>query len=220
MILEELRKEILAVSQTLIDKGVISDGQGNISAFAKEEGLIAITPSAVPYADREPRDICVVDKEGSLIEGRWQPTSEMALHLVFYRDRSDVSAVVHTHPPYTTVFGIIGSKPMPMVLNEAAMGLGGEVPVAPYGRPGTEELAEITCRAAGGGTAAIMAHHGLVTVGETLPQAVISTIAAEDTARAIILARSMGAQVQALAEAEVAVLREMFLGYQPQRADR
>jgi ribulose-5-phosphate 4-epimerase/fuculose-1-phosphate aldolase len=219
MILKELRQEILQSSRTLLAKGVISDGQGNLSAYHREEGLIAITPSAVPYQERELRDICVVEPDGSLVDGRWKPTSEMALHLVFYRERPDVEAVVHTHPPYTTVFGIIGSEPMPMVLNEAAMGLGGDVPVAPYGRPGTEELAEITCQAADGGTAAIMAHHGLVTVGGSLQQAAISTIAAEDTARAIILARSMGERVIALEDSEVNVLREMFLGYRPRRSD-
>lgn len=219
MRLENLRNEILDISLTLIDQGVLSDGQGNISAYDRELDLIAITPSAVPYSEREAEDICLVNRKGDLVEGRWKPTSEMALHLVFYRERPDVNAVVHTHPPYATVFGIIGDEPMPMVLNEAAMGLGGSVPVAPYGRPGTEELAEITCRAAGQGTAAIMAHHGLVCVGKELHLAAVASTAAEDTARAIILARSMGETVRALEDREVAALRDMFLGYRPSRPE-
>lgn len=219
MLLVKQREKIISVSLQLMAEKCVSDGQGNLSIMDREQNLIAITPSAVPYQDREPEDICVVDPQGNLIEGNWKPTSEIALHLVFYRRRADISAVVHTHAPNSTVFGIIGDEPMPMVLNEAAMGLGGAVPIAPYARPGTERLAELTCEATGDGIAVIMAHHGLVTIGDTLEHAYAATTAAEATAQAIILARSMGACVQSLEDEEVKSLRKMYLGYRPQSID-
>lgn len=211
MLLEILRKEIAELGNTMVKDRLAHDGQGNISAFDREKDLIAITPSAVPYGERAPEDICVVNTDGILVDGRWKPTSEIALHLEFYRCREDVRAVVHTHPIYATVFGIIGVDAMPVVLNEAAMGLGGPLPVAPYARPGTRELAQITCRAAGVGVGAIMAHHGLVTVADRLSYAYMSTQAAEMTAHSIILARSMGENVITLSLEEARSLREMFL---------
>lgn len=215
MLLREVREKILDISHKLIQDRVISNGQGNLSYYDRESGYIAITPSAVPYEDRGVEDICVIDLDETLIEGNWKPTSEIALHMVYYRNRSDIQAVVHTHAPYATIFGIIGEESMPMVLNEAAMGLGGAVPVAPYARPGTETLAEVTVKATGKGIAVIMAHHGLVTLGVTLDEAYVATAAAEHTARALYRVRSMGVKAKVLSQSEVKTLREMYLKYAP-----
>jgi ribulose-5-phosphate 4-epimerase/fuculose-1-phosphate aldolase len=122
----------------------------------------------------------------------------LILQLHYYRNREDVNAVVHTHAPYTTVFGITDEKSMPVVLNEDAMELGGPLPVAPYACPGTKKLAKVTLEATGEAFGVIMAHHGLITIGVNLKAAYGSTLATEDTARTIILARSMGANVNAL----------------------
>jgi len=217
MKLIEERKRILEISNKLITAGFIHNGQGNVSIYNREIGLAAITPSAVPYEERELEDICVVDLDGNIIEGKWKSTSETSMHLIYYKKRSDVNAVIHTHAPKATVFGIIGNEPMPMILNEASMGIGGAVPIAPYGRPGSEELAEVTCEAVGDGFAAIMAHHGLITVGPTIDLAFVATAAVETTADTIIMARSMGKEPIAMPDNEVKILREMFMGYKPQK---
>ncbi len=215
MLLQEYRERILEVSHKLIHDRVIVTGQGNLSYYDRETGYIAITPSAVPYEERGVEDICVIDLEENLVEGNWKPTSEIALHMVYYRNRSDIHAVLHTHAPYATIFGIIGEESMPMVLNEAAMGLGSAVPVAPYARPGTEELAQVTFAATGEGIAVIMAHHGLVTLGPSLDEAYVATTAAEHTAQALYRVRSMGVEAKVLSESEVKKLREMYMKYAP-----
>lgn len=213
------RKQILEISEKLLAAGLIHDGHGNISIFDRQSGLTAITPSAVPYAQREVEDICIVDLEGNLVEGKWKSTWETNLHLIYYRKRTDVNAVVHTHAPKATVFGIIGSEPMPMVLNESAMGVGGAVPVAAYARPGTDELAEVTYQATGDGYAAIMAHHGVITVGVNIDYAYIGMIALESTAATLIMARSMGCEPIPISDDEVKVLRKIYLeGYKPKQA--
>jgi len=171
MKLVEERKKILEISHKLIAADLVHDNQGNISIFNRKNDLIAITPSAVPYDQREVEDICVVDLDGNLVEGKWKSTSEINLHLIYYRERDDVNAVVHTHAPKATVFGVVGTDPMPMILTEAAMSIGGPVPIAPYARPGTNELAEVTFKATGDGLAVIMAHHGLITVGANIDYA-------------------------------------------------
>ncbi len=217
MKLFEERKKILEISNMLIAAGLIHNGHGNISIYNRESGLAAITPSAVPYEDREIEDVCVVDLDGNIVEGKWKSTWETSMHLIYYKKRPDINAVVHTHAPKATVFGIIGTEPMPMVLNESSMGIGGAVPIAPYARPGTDELAELTCEAVGDGFAAIMAHHGLITVGPTIDQAYIATIAVESTANTIIMARSMGMEPIVMPDDEVKILKGMFVEYQPSK---
>lgn len=210
MILVKEREKILEISHKLLKTGLIHDGQGNLSIYDRESNLVAITPSAVPYDQRDVEDICVVDLDGKLIEGKWKSTSESRLHLIYYRKREDVNAVIHTHPLKATVFGVIGNEPMPMILNEAAMGIGGPVPIAPYAMPGTEELAELTLKSTGDGNAAIMAHHGLITVGTDLDYAYFTTIAVETSAATIIMARSMGRDPIAISEEEVKILHQVF----------
>jgi len=212
------RKKIIEISQKLLSAGLIHDGQGNISMFDRKSGLVAITPSAIPYEDRVVENICVIDLDGNIIEGDWKPTSETPLHLIYYKKRSDINAVIHTHAPKATVFGVIGNEPMPMILNEAAMCIGGAVPIAPYGRPGTDELAELTCEVVGDGFAAIMAHHGLITVGPTIDLAYMATTAVESTADTIIMARSLGKDPINLPDNEVKTLRKMLLGYKSHKA--
>jgi L-ribulose-5-phosphate 4-epimerase len=220
MKLLEERTRILKISQDLIAAGLIRDTQGNISILHRDQSLIAITPSAVPYAERDAEDISVIDLEGNLLEGRWKPTSEFHLHLIFYRERDDVNAVVHTHPPKATVFGVLGSDPLPVVLNEAAMVIGGAVPIAPYARPGSVELAEVTFKATGDGNTAIMAHHGLITVGQDLESACRASIAVEASADTIITARSMGFEPNSLSPEEVDILRKTYLdNYKPKKAE-
>lgn len=218
MKLLEERKKILDISQQLLAAGVIHNGAGNISIYNRESGLVAITPSAVPYEDRQVEDICIVDVDGNIVESKWKPTSETPMHLINFKKRSDVNAVIHTHAPKATIFGIIGTDPMPMVLNESAVGIGGAVPIAPYGRPGTDELAEVTSEALGDGCATIMAHHGLLTVGATIDLAYIATVSVETTAGAIILARSMGVEPIAIPDDEVKILRGLLVGYKPTEA--
>ncbi|NQS91131.1 MAG: class II aldolase/adducin family protein [Chloroflexi bacterium] len=218
MRLIEERKKILNFSNKLLRAGIIQDGQGNLSIFDRKTGLIAITPSAIPYQERDIEDICIVDLDGNIIEGKWKTTSETSLHLIYYNKRTDINAVIHTHAPKATVFGVIGEEPMPMVLNEAAMGLGGAVPIAPYARPGSEELAKVTFQTTGDGIAAIMAHHGLITVGERIELAYLGTLAAEATAETLILVRAMGCEAKSLNAAEVKILREMYFGYKPRKA--
>ena len=211
MLLKELREQVIETCLKMLEDGVAFGTQGNVSAFDRQKGLVAISPSALRYQTMKPEDICVVDLAGKAVESKWKPTSELFLHLIFYNKRSDVQAVVHTHALYCTTFSAI-NEPVPLILNEAAMNLTGPIPVAPYERPGSKELAEVTLKAMGpDGVAAIMLHHGLVTVGADLAAAYETTLAAEMTAHTVILARSMGKEVIPMDPAECAHLREVYL---------
>nr|HID12402.1 class II aldolase/adducin family protein [Anaerolineae bacterium] len=210
MLLRELRVEVLATARRMVADGLAYGAQGNISALDPETGLIAITPSAIEYHRMKAEDVVVVDKYGKVVDGQWKPTSETPMHTIFYRERSDVGAVVHTHAPYATTFAVIG-EPVPMVLVEAALCLGKPVPVAPYRRPATEDLAQIALETMGEGVGVLLAQHGLITVGANLERAYAATIAAEMSARLAIMARSINVEPVELDLDEVADLHEIYL---------
>jgi ribulose-5-phosphate 4-epimerase/fuculose-1-phosphate aldolase len=102
---------------------------------------------------------------------------------------------------------------MSVVFDEAAIGLGGPMPVAPYVRPTTNELAVATYEASADSMGVIMAHHGLITFDPDLEQALISTLAAESTAKAITLVRAMGANLVTLDQQEARELHQNYLKY-------
>jgi L-ribulose-5-phosphate 4-epimerase len=218
MQLATLREQVLETALQMIRDGLAFGAGGNISARDAESGLIAITPSAIEYTRMSPEDIVVIDEHGLKIEGQWKPTSETPMHTIFYREREDVGAVVHTHAPYASVFAISG-QPIPMVVTESALCIGGPVQVAPYVRPGTEELARAVLETMGAGVSVLLAQHGMIAAGPDLHAAYATTIAAEVSARLTLLARSAGMQPITLEQGEVGDLRELYLKhYHPTKA--
>jgi ribulose-5-phosphate 4-epimerase/fuculose-1-phosphate aldolase len=218
MLLKELREKVYYYCTALPKYELGHGSQGNISALDPETGLIAIKPSAINYDVMKPEDICVVDKFGNHVEGKWKSTSETPMHTIFYRERPDVGAVIHTHAPYATVFGVI-NEPIPPILTEASTGIGGPVRVAAYQTPGTDALAQGALTEMGNDVCIILAHHGLLAVGLDLEKAFDTTLAVETSARLVILARSMGAKVNTIPQSEIDLLRKMYLEkYHPHSA--
>lgn len=217
--LDVLREEVLEKAKQMVIDGLAYESGGNISAIDAEKGLIAITPSAIEYRKMRVEDITVIDKQGNVVDGRYKPTSETPLHTIFYRERMDVGAVVHTHAPYASAFAVI-DEPVPMLVTEAALCIGGPVKVAPYRRPGTEELSKIALEVMGDGVAVLLGQHGLITVGPNLRDAYSTTLATEISARLAITARAIGVAPTHLAPDEVSILRELRLRhYHPTLAD-
>ena len=218
MKLRALREQVLETAQQMVRDGLAYGSGGNISAQDLDSGLIAITPSAIEYSQMTPEDIVLINEFGKSIEGKWKPTSETPMHTIFYRERAGVRAVVHTHAPYVSVFAISGER-IPMVVTESALCIGAPVEVAPYARPGTEELAEIVLKTMGAGVSVIMAQHGMIAVGPDLHAAYGTTIATEVSAKLTIMARSAGMQPLTLELAEVKELRQLYLEhYHPTHA--
>jgi L-ribulose-5-phosphate 4-epimerase len=220
MMLEGLREEVLEKAKQMVIDGLAYESGGNISAIDAQKGLIAITPSAIEYRKMKVEDIVVIDKQGNVVDGVYKPTSETPLHTIFYRERPDIGAVVHTHAPYASVFAVIG-EPVPMIVTEAALCIGGPVEVAPYRRPGTEELSQVALEVMGEGVAVLLGQHGLITVGPSLGDAYSTTLATEISARLAITARAIGLSPVPLDLDEVTTLRELRLRhYHPTLTDK
>jgi len=164
---DPLREQVAAASRELAAAGLVRGTSGNVSA--RDGDRIAITPTGGVLGELTPADVVVVDGNGELREGERGPTSELALH-VGALERFGAGAVVHTHPPFGTALSLVLDE-LPCVHYEM-VALGGPVRVAPYRTFGTPELAAVVHDALEGRSAALMANHGAITLGDDLAQAV------------------------------------------------
>lgn len=179
------REELAKYARRLAADGLVVGTAGNLSTRV-EEG-IAITPSAVPYDELRPELVALVALDGTPLEG--DPSRELPLHLAVYRE-TDADAVVHTHSPWATVLACAGNE-LPAVHYLVAE-LGGPVRVAPYATPGSEDLAEALLEALAGRSAALLASHGAVTVGNSLAQACARAVLLEWLCALYARARALG----------------------------
>lgn len=161
---------------------------GNLSQRSGE--LVAITPTGAVLAELAAEDVCVVDLDGSLIDGSLAPTSELELHLGAIRAHG-AGAVVHTHAPMSTAAACVLDE-LPCV-HYGMLALGGAVPVVAYETFGTPALAAAVTGALEGRTAALMANHGAVTVGTDVEVAAELSLLLEWAASVYLHAAAAGA---------------------------
>lgn len=192
--LDELRAEVARYAKKMVASGLVRAAQGNISARDPESGLICITPSGMDYDLVTAEDIVVIDEEGTVVEGEHRPSVETPLHTLLLRQRRDINCVMHTHSLYATAFGVV-YEPLPMVLAESALCLGGSVPIAPYQMSGTPEFAALIAETMGDGNAVIWGNHGAMVVGPSLAATYSAAHALEDGAQVYALARQLGTPI-------------------------
>jgi L-fuculose-phosphate aldolase len=216
-LLPDHRSRVVLACSELLATGLVRGTSGNVSVRDPATGTIAITPTGVAYTGMRAEDVAVLGPDGSQLDGALRPTSELALHLAVYSERPDVGAVVHTHSMFATTFAVLG-EPVPPV-HYLIVRAGGSVPVAPYARYGTAELAESCVRTLGDGFAVLLANHGVVAVGADLTAAMAVAEAVEYTAELAWRARQAGAP-HLLDAGQLAAVREAFAGYgQPAERD-
>lgn len=163
------KEQVLWGCKTLCERGYVLGTSGNISARIAGENAVVITPTSLPYDELTADDLVVVDTAGMVRSGNRGPSIELSLHLAVYRQRPDVTAVVHTHSAYATAAGALqGLERVPLLDIEAAIYLGGHIVVAPFAPPGSPELAENAVTALGTNAGVILESHGAVGVGKTM----------------------------------------------------
>ena len=216
MHLPELRVEVARYAKKMYDSQLVQATQGNLSARDPKSGLICITPSGTDYQLLTAEDIVVVDEYGKVVEGKWQPSVETPLHTLLLRRRRDINCVMHTHSPFATAFSVI-YQPIPMILAESALCLGGDVPIAPYCMSGTPEFAELIAETLGNRSAVIWGNHGAMVVGPNLALTFSIAHALEDSARVYAIAKQLGTPV-ILPPEEVAKLHRFWVHNYGQKA--
>src|ERR1700757_5223790 len=104
MRLTHLREEVLEANLELVRRGLVLYTFGNASGIAREQGLVVIKPSGVPYESMRPEDLVITDLAGRVLEGKLRPSSDLETHLELYRAFPAIGGVVHTHSRYATVW--------------------------------------------------------------------------------------------------------------------
>jgi L-fuculose-phosphate aldolase len=196
VLLGDERLAVCEYARRMTVDGLVVGTSGNVSVRAGD--LIAVTPTGVAYAELRSEDIPLVALDGSIVDGKLLPTSELPMHLSVYRDAVDpdgvpITAIVHTHSVHATAVSTLVEEVPPIHYVLAA--IGPTVRVAAYATYGTVELAKAMLAALDGRRGCLLANHGTITYGDSL-------LAAYDRARQLewvcqlwLLARSAGTPI-------------------------
>ena len=206
------RRDICAVGRWVHGKGYVAANDGNISVRLDGRRVLA-TPTLMSKGMMAPDDLVVVDTKGGHVQGRRKASSEIAMHLLIYKRRPDVHAVVHAHPPTATGYAAAGLALNQALISEVVLALGC-IPLARYGTPGTPELTEALAPLVAQYDAILMANHGVVTYGADLLTAYMRKETVEHFARISLVTQLLGGpnllsreEVEKLGEA-----RERYFG--------
>ena len=155
-----------AVGRWIYDRGYVASMDGNLSVRLDTQHILT-SPTGICKGMMTPEDMVITDMDGKKVSGRRNPSSELPMHLMIYQHRTDVNAVCHAHPPAATGYAAAGVPLNKALLCELILSLGC-VPVAPYGTPGTPELADSIAPFVDGYDAILLANHGVVSYGQDL----------------------------------------------------
>jgi L-fuculose-phosphate aldolase len=181
------RQLIADYGRRLVRDGLVVGTYGNLSIRTGD--AVAITPSAVDYDEIEAESVCVVDLDGNQLEGPFEPSTELPLHLAVHRARGP-GAAVHAHAPYSSALScVIDVVP---AIHYLVAELGGPVRTAPYAPPGSERLGTVALDALDDRTAALLQSHGTLTVGDSLERAYSRTLVLEYIAQTYWLSSALG----------------------------
>ena len=181
------REDLVAHARRMAPDDLAPGMSGNLSV--RRGGVMAITPSGMPYERMNPADICLVRTSDAVLLSGPQPSTETPMHLAMYQ-AGNAAAIVHTHSPFVVALSTVLDE-LPAI-HYAMADLGGPVRVAPYLRFGTDKLAAGAAAALAGRSAVILRNHGALTCGPTLARAYERARTLEWLARVYWYARLAG----------------------------
>jgi len=188
--IKDISERIVKASKELHDNGLVRGTSGNISARILGTDTFLIKPSGVQMKFLKPEELVLADLQGNKIRGGLNVSLETPIHAAIYRARKDVQAVVHTHAPTATAFGIAKTEILPLQV-EIFMLLPNGVPVVPFELPGSKALAEAVQKKMMDYDAVILENHGIVTVGSTIEAACSLNEMVEEAAKIQLLAMTL-----------------------------
>jgi L-fuculose-phosphate aldolase len=209
---KDLRAAIVETGRIAYEKELMVSNDGNISVRLKD-GHVLITPTGVCKGRMEPDDLLIVDVQGNVIKCSADPTlkvsSEQPMHLEVYRQRPDVRAVIHAHPPFSTALTIAQKEFHTDVLPEVVVLLG-EIPVTEFALPSSPENALAIRRLIVNHDALMIRQHGSLTVGRHLEDALNHLERLEHVAKTMAVAELLG-HITTLPEDLMGRLTEMHV---------
>jgi L-fuculose-phosphate aldolase len=201
-----LEEQLVRASRRLHANGWVANHDGNLTARLESKRFLA-TPTGVSKGDVDREKLIVVDDEGKLVSGQRKPFSELDLHLLVYRARPDVHAVIHSHAPSATALAVAGIAVEPRQLAEPVVSLGAAVPLVPYARPKSPACTANLLPFVEDADAVTLENHGVLAWGPDFELAYLRMELVEHLARIQIEAQKLG-RVRTIPDADVAALLE------------
>ena len=187
---EKEKSEVIKAGIKLDRYGLIALSGGNVS-WRMPTGEILITPSGMIYEDMVLDDVLVMDIEGHIIEGTRKPSVDSEALLYIFQKKPEVNAVIHTHQPYATAIGLVQDE-FEVNLTTLANATCGSVKVTPFSSAASIDMGIDTVQYLGNSLGVILRHHGVITVGNSLKQALYACVYMEEAAKCYIAACSIG----------------------------
>lgn len=191
MIKKEFKEMIVDGGMILFDQGLTVGTWGNLGIRDPETNLFYLKPSGMKYPEITIDDIVVMNEKKEIIDGHRKPSIEYNFHIAIMEERKDVNCVLHYHPVYSSVFGVI-YEDIPGIGEDFVQLIGDKVINCEYALPGTQELADNVVKALGKRNAVLIPNHGSICVGGDFDTALKTIHVLEKTAHICILARTIG----------------------------
>lgn len=179
--LERIKEEVCFWNKALKENNLVKWTSGNVSYRDVETGYVTIKPSGIPFDQLSPEKMVVVDLDGAVVEGDYQPSVDTKSHLYVYRERPEIKSIVHTHSPFATSFAIRGID-LKTYTTTGANIFGEVVRCTDFAIIGEEEIGQQIVKYIGNSPAILLRNHGVFTVGETPEKAVKTAVILEETA--------------------------------------
>ncbi len=212
-ILQDLKEQVIRTAKEMFKEGLIKSTFGVVSVRIPQTGYVIITPSGFCKTRVIAENLCIVDLDGKLIEGKFRPSSETSMHVYIHKQLKDANAVLHTHSPAATAFAI-AQKEILCVSTEQSFAFGSRIPlVAEYFCPGTQdtEKLESIISALKKAKVALLKNHGVIIVGCDLEEALNNAIIVEDIATTVLYSCILGGFPNELTPEEIKEVRDFRL---------
>jgi len=197
-------ERLLFACKKLYKKSFFEGTSGNVSVRLSD-GSILITPSAVSKDSLRLEELVRTDLDGNVLEGFCKPSSEIKMHLAVYKNRAEITACIHAHPPFSVAFCASSVKLDTSLLAEAALILG-EVPCVKYATPSTNEVPDFLIPHLKNCNNFLLSNHGLLALGLNLDQALSRAETLEFTAKVTAIAKGLGEKMNFLSRDQLAYL--------------
>ena len=207
---EKEKNEVLKACLKLKEYKLVSLSGGNISVKLDDDNYL-VTPSGMLYEEMNSDDICLVDKNGNIKEGKRKPSSDTSALLYMFNNRDDIKAIIHTHQPYATAIGF-NNDTLPDCMVTLIDACKTSVNVAPWTKSSDIGMGKLALDYIGDSNAVIMKHHGVITIGKDLKEALYAAIYLEEGAKTYCIARIMG-DVKDLSEEEKNAEKATWINY-------
>ncbi|MFW9948078.1 MAG: class II aldolase/adducin family protein [Candidatus Odinarchaeota archaeon] len=165
------RSEVVWGAKAIFKKGLVDTGEGNVSVRYGKKDELFITPSFNNYETVTEDQIVHMNFDGTSLSKGKLPSTEVKMHILIYRSRPKVHAIIHTHSPHATMLSI-NQMSIPIIMEEQIAFLGGSIDISPFGEAHTVEVGEAALKALGIKNGALLANHGVIVCGKSVEHAV------------------------------------------------